>query len=566
MTEPTPPDLPDDRRERAWPWWLALAAAGMLLTTLPHLIGLARSGDAGYIADGDGLLYLSWSRDIVRHGSLAMTDAIHRPSGPMMHPWVLFVPTALAAHVLGLGVTGLGVIWRLVGGAALALGLYAVFRPFTRTARGAAGLAAFLLFDVGLLFGQVVQRDFEILIALARGSDVYVNSVPRIMAHLRVPTPAMAIPFLLLHYALAHRARRLGTTGSAIAAGLSLGLLFHVFFYFATAAFLGTALAWLLDREGRRSYGLMLAVGALIAAPAVVAGAQIKGSTPPDWLHRTDKFVPVGRFDRSRLLLPKVLIAEWAAAGLLVWRSRRELIYLWCCTGAGLALANQQVVTGMDLENFHWTFAYGVAFSLLIALIVLPWLGRVRGWRWIGAGLVAFQVVVGTWLRGVETVATRETNEYRTFLETWRGEGFSLPEGAVVAGHPRLLLLLGAIDAVDPLTCRLVEFSSQATDEERDERVVLNVVLMGLAGPEAEAAIVDGDHVSEWSLGYRRALLDRIAADPVEFTDRFRVTHILVRSGHRPPTLEGRSALARTGRLYDLWRVEPTGDPGPGSY
>jgi hypothetical protein len=566
MTEPSFTDLPADRRERAWRWLLALAATGMLLATLPHLIGLASTGDAGYIADGDGLLYHSWSRDIVRHGRLAMTDAIHRPSGPMMHPWVLFVPAGLLAHVLGVGATGLGIIWRLLGGAGLALGLYVVVRPFTKTVRGAAGLAAFLLFDAGLLFGQVVQRDIEILISLARGSDGYINSVPRIMPHFRVPTPAMAIPFLLVHYALAHRARRLGTTGSAIAAGVSLGLLFHVFFYFATAAFLATAMAWLLDREGRRTYSLMLAVGTLIAAPALVAGARIKGSTPPDWLHRTDKFVPIGRFDPARLLLPKILIAEWAVAGLIAFRSRRDLLYLWCCTGAGLALANHHVVSGMDLENFHWTFAYGVPFSLLIVLIVLPLSGRVRGWRWIGAGLVALQMVVGISLRGVETLWTQETNEYRALIENWRGEGLSLPEGAVVAGPRMLLLVLGALTEVDPLDSRLVEFSSQATDEERDARLVLNVVLMGLTGPEAEAAIEAGDHVSESSAVRRRALLEQISAAPEAWADRFRVTYILVPPGHRPPAIGLRCKLAKAGRVFDLWRVGPALNPATGSY
>jgi len=76
-------EAPAGRRDRSWPWVVALVVGGMLLSVLPHLINAARSGDAGYVADGDGLLYLAWSRDIVRHGGWSMSDAIHRPSGPM---------------------------------------------------------------------------------------------------------------------------------------------------------------------------------------------------------------------------------------------------------------------------------------------------------------------------------------------------------------------------------------------------------------------------------------------------------------------------------------------------
>ncbi len=95
--------------------------------------------------------------------------------------------------------------------------------PSRRSARGAAGLSAFLLFDAGLLFGQLVQRQGEILVSVAQGLPEFFADVPRLMPHLRVPTPALALPFFLVHLALAHRARRLGTIGSAVAAGVSLG-------------------------------------------------------------------------------------------------------------------------------------------------------------------------------------------------------------------------------------------------------------------------------------------------------------------------------------------------------
>ena len=42
---------------------LVLAILGSSLSALPHAIASARSGDLTYLPDGDGLLYLVWSRD-----------------------------------------------------------------------------------------------------------------------------------------------------------------------------------------------------------------------------------------------------------------------------------------------------------------------------------------------------------------------------------------------------------------------------------------------------------------------------------------------------------------------
>ena len=522
---------------------------------MPHLV---RRGDPTYIADGDALLYLAWSRDIVRHGGVAMTDAIHRPSGPMMHPGLLFVPPAWIAHALGLGMTGLGIVWRLLAGPAVALGLYAAVRPLTKSARVAAGLAAFLLFDAGLLLGELVQREGKILLSLARGSAYYLTGVPQLLPHLRVPTPALALPFLLAHFALAQRARRLATIVPAVAAGASLGLLFHVYFYFATAVTLGTILAWLLDRGGRKTYGVMLVVGAVLATPAVVVAAQIKANTPPDWFVRTDHFAPVGRFDLAYLIVPRLLILEWVAAAWVVFRTRRDLLYLWACTGAGLLLVNQHVITGFNLEDFHWSYAYGTAFSLLLTLLALPWLARLGGWRWIAPLVVAVQLAIGFGLRAVEAIDSKESNYYLDMLAEWRREGFSIPPGTVVAGPYDLLLMLGAVEDVDALAGRLVEYSSATTDAERDERDTLDLVLIGLPRDKAEAEIEAASHLSGSQREHRRKLLDEIAADPGRWVDEFRVGAIVTPAGLRPPAALGdRARLVKEERAWGLWQVKP---------
>lgn len=562
MDSPSPSPPAEAPPGRAWPWPVALAVGGAALAILPHLVRAATAGDATYIADGDALLYLAWSRDVVRRGALEMTDAVHRPSGPMMHPWLLFVPPGLVAHALGLGMTALAILWRVLAGPAVALGLYAVVRPFARSPRAATGLAAFLLFDAGLLVGEVIQREGKILASLARGSGDFLAGVPQLMPHLRVPTPALALPFFLAHLALTHRARRLGTTWAAIAAGASLGLLYHVYFYFATAASLATALAWLLDRPARRTYTRMLLVGAAVAAPAVIVGAILKASTPPDWLVRTGKFAPVARWDPNYLIRPRLLIVAWLAAAPIVFRSRRDLFYLWACTGAGLGLVNQHILTGLNLEDFHWSYAYGTAFSLLLVLLVLPWLGRSRAWRWAAPAIVAAQAAIGSGLRWIEATDSRESRQYLAMLDAWRGEGFAIPPGSVVAAPPDLLLLLGAVEDIDPLGGRLVDFSARTTDEERDRRDALDLALIGSTPDEVEAEIVAALQINGARRDPLRALTRSYEADPGPEADAFRVAYIVTSRGRRPPpALGGRARLEKPGRTWDLWRLGP---PAPG--
>ena len=48
-----------------------------------------------------------------------------------------------------------------------------------------------------------------------------------------------------------------------------------------------------------------------------------------------------------------------------------ELVYLWCAAGAGLVCTNHQVVTGLQIENFHWIAGLGLTLSVLLTGLVL---------------------------------------------------------------------------------------------------------------------------------------------------------------------------------------------------
>lgn len=556
--------------------WLAVAALmlwGSLLAALPHFANWMRSGDGTYIADADQLLYMAWSRAAVIHGAWRLTDAVHAESGPMMHPAVLFVPPALLAHALGLGTTGLAVVWRVIGGALVALGLYAALRSTVRDRRVALGVNVFLLFDAGFLFGTPLIRQLDVLRSLLIGSSRYFEDVPKIMAHLRVVPPAWVLPVWLLYLGLIVRARATGSWRVAISSGVALGVLFHVYFYFWTTALVALGLAFSIDSRGRRVYAAVLATGLVLGLPAVVTGAQVKARTPPDWFHRTDKFVTIGRFDE--LLIPKGPIVLWLLTTTLVFRRRHELTPLWCSVGAGLLCANQQIVTKLQIENFHWLIGMGSALSILlgalVAPIVLEYAGKARRTRWL-VPLLLLQIGVGLFLRYKETVKPADTWRWVRVRDRIRGDDPRIPPGAVLAGDPDGVLLLSASSEVYPLSGKLVEYCSGTKDTELDERLVLNMFLMGLDRDKAqleaakpagtsswEAEVMRSERLARLQRDRRMVLIDRIWEDPRAYLARFGVTHVLLAADTSGSTSSSaafpRARLDGGGRFWIVLRV-----------
>ena len=112
MTVPEP--RPEGRRAPALLAWPIVAALGIALATLPHLVRWWLVGDPTYFADGDGLLYHTWLREALFRGHPWMVDGVHDGRPPMMHPSLLLVPPALVAHALGGTPFLLGLVARTI--------------------------------------------------------------------------------------------------------------------------------------------------------------------------------------------------------------------------------------------------------------------------------------------------------------------------------------------------------------------------------------------------------------------------------------------------------------------
>jgi hypothetical protein len=406
------------------------------------------------------------------------------------------------------------------------------------------------------------------------------------MAHLRVVTPGLAIPLLFVHYALVLRARRSGRLGDIAWAAVSLGVLIHAYFYFWTAILPGAALAWVLDAKGRRAFALTVAGGLALGLPAILHNAAIKASTPSDWLLRTEHFLPIARF--AHLSIPKVTILVTLALAPWVWLRRRELTYLWCVLASALVLLNHQVLTRLEIENFHYIQSAGLTLSLLLVLVLAPPLfgapagsdaaeppPRLRRAALVGlAVLVAVMVPLAFWFRWEEGYS-REVLHFRQLGAELRRDVGTLPAGAVVAGDLHVQLYLAGLQEVYPLTSRLADYAARITDEELDERLVLDAYLKGVGREELlelldrpPGTLLDERHYEAGLPGFdavrrrRRELADAIYDDPAAWVRRFGVTHVVLPADAPGTHLDDLGRRVAGGRAWSLWALEP-GEPDP---
>mgnify|MGYP004218931695 CR=1 FL=1 len=464
---------------------LVCALFGVFLAAYPHFLALVERGEAVYVADPDELfLYLPVGADAVRDHPLWLEDPVPSGGGRTMYPWLQLGPGVVLARLLGWGPLGVSFAWRLLAGACVGGLLYVLLRQRLRLRWLALAGALVLLGDVGVVYGKLLVRQAIEVARMAAGGQGHVGGWPGLHANWRLISPALSLPWLLLTLICWLRLQERGTWRRRALAGVSLGLLVPVYFYAWTAAFFALVLWFVAEPKRRRDLIHVGWIALLVAAPALIAGALAKADAVEGWLQRSDKFVPIAR--TSSLLWPKGAMACAALGIAWVARARRDLLPVLALGLAGLLLLNHQLVSGLQIENWHWQYAYGPALSVLVVLLGagalearwerVPRVGRLL----LGASL-ALHLSSGLALRDLEAQAPQSRAATDSLLDfrAQRGAGPSLPEG-LVAGEQSFVAAALVLAQKRPLEHPSVRFSPAIGLAAWRERIALDALLRGL--------------------------------------------------------------------------------------
>jgi hypothetical protein len=561
---------------------IACVAAGVLISALPHALALVRTGHAAWIADNDERFYLAVGSQALFNHPGKLADPVVE-DGPSLYRPLPLLPGIWAAKLLGLGPLGIGLMWRVLAGASIGLAWYVLLRLMVARPWVAASLALILLSDPGLMEAKPLLRLASWSLQIARGNTAFFNGFPRCHPEWRISTPGTTMAYLIFLIWAIIRARRSPTRGRIALSGLTFGLLFYVYVYYWTGAGLALLIALALDAGHRRVYFHTGWIGGLIGLPAVISDLLMKQGRPDDWLHRTDKFLTIGRFDE--LILDKWVLAVLALG--LVWAliRRRELIFVWALGAAGLLLANHQVLTRLQVENFHWMYVWGPSLSLFLVLSIAFEVGDRTGWSpraRAALGAVAITVfATGLWLRAAEALRTWNPVQTARALADYQAEcppGRSGPflHNAVVAGETDFVDLAAIIDNMHPLAGYCALLSPSVTDAELDDRTALNGLLRGLDRPAFEAEQrhdFENEPWGPWGRNRDRSLVpgkiasrlgayDRQRSDLRSALDRFAVRYVALPAGTGAAFYRVNGwDLVADGPTWEVWERTETSRP-----
>jgi hypothetical protein len=558
--------------------FIICAAAGVLLAVLPHLIMLYETSSPLYVADHDDFLYLSVAAQSYYAHPLSLADPMFQDSTKKsMYPYPQFAPGILGARFLAGSPLWINLFWRVFAGLSIGLAWALLLGEVVQRRSLATCLGVVLLSDMGLLSGHLFIKPALTALELIFGkSGAVLAGNPQLLPQWRIISPGLSLAYLLFFMWALSSLRNQWNPNRLVVAGLSFGMLFYVYFYYWTAAAAALALCFLLDTGRRRTYVWTGTIGGFIGAPALWAGFRLRGAGQSDeWLQRTDNFLPIPHF--SELLLPALAIATVVLSFFWIYFRRRQYLPFWSLAVAGLTLANHQIITGLQIQNFHYVYVWGPAVSFLIVLA----LAETARWAYerrpdfaatVMVTLAVASFCLGVWLRALETLRSRETAEIRAnvaaYLNQRRhfGGAHALLPGSVIGGAPEFVEAAIAFEDVRPLNAYAAEFSPAIDNDELGRRIALDAYLTGIGPEEFEKrqrqSLTDG-HWGPWArnpavrdsrLKARVDAFAMIAQDPVKAIRQFSVSYVALAPGqHLPHDVSADFCVLEDGPNWTVW-------------
>jgi|GEM_PF-957660 len=550
------------------------AVIGTILSIIPHILWFFKTGTPEWFADSDDLLYLAYSAFAYYNHPLYLSDPVLMYGGSTMYPWLQLIPGVIITKLLGINPIYINIVWRIWSGISIPIGWYLLTRLYLKNVWMAFLSTTILITDIGVHSCWLIYRHFTTVtnIALGRNGDIFLT-YPSLYYNWRIITPGLSLGYLLLHLWLTHLALIKPSRKRVGLAVVSFGLLFYVYFYFWTCVALALFISILLDAKNRKVYLNIGIFGSLLGLPQLISNILIKANSNKDWLPRTDNFISIHHF--SELLLPSLALILVFITFFWVILRRKDLIYLWSLGISGLLLSNHQVITGLQIQNFHWIYCYGPAISLLVMLMFNELISllhiKKRTLIFTGLALLSVYLSTGIWLRSLEATQTKEsvgwTTSYHKYIhQRLDRSDVILKPRAVVAGDEQFLTFAIISENQRPLSGYTVNLSPAIDNSEWDDRITLNNYLKGidrttfltqqnsdLSNSTWGPWIRDKNKLAE-RINSRLKYFDQIVSDPNAAVKKFQVRYVILQQNQQKPEyLNTNWKLLQNGPYWRIW-------------
>ncbi len=537
---------------------------GALISVLPHLLFFIKCHLLFWVSNEDELeIYLPIAAKAYFNHPGYFSDPVFESFRPTTFPWIQFFPVNAVISLFSLGPEWIGFLWRLLAGSVLGLTWYLVIHQEIKSKWIAAVLAGAVLADSGYIYDHFISTQLFMLNRLFTSlpqNDGMVFWSPQ----WRIMNPALSLGFLLLYYlTLSQIIVQPGLQSSSsqiqpsqkqiLWTGFSFGLLFWVYFYYWTVALLSLSILLCIDPKNRTRYLQVLILGLIIGFPSLIWDAYLKFSFSSDWLQRSDRFVSIPHF--SELMISKAEVTLIFLSGVYVFHFQKRLIWLWVHCLGGFLLLNHQILTGLQIENFHWIYSFSPTF-LLFGLWVTYALYQSLNSNLLKKILATTAVLIlvidiaaGFYTRKIEFESGLKTPALgflvQKFYEQRNLVGpFKFQPQAVLAGDNLYVQVSTVLDNTIPLFSHSVRMSPSISNDEFYDRIASNLYLKNL---DQAQALLDWNNFKmpgpwrrhlELKKEQTQKILNRlfsIRKDPASMLRRFSVRYLALENGRLPP-------------------------------
>lgn len=504
---------------------LLLALAASLIYSLPQLLYFADGRPDALIQTMDEAPYVARVQEVL-DGHWRVSDQYlwETKASPSVLPNHVELVLGGIGRAGGLTAETTLIAVRLIAPACLALAVIWLAFLLTQSAGWAAAAAALVLLEPGTYY----YKPFQYLTSLAFGAP---EPGQLELLYTRFHNPlVLAIPFVLAAGAV-YRALVTKTRRDICVAGLLVGLNFYTQVFYWSYLYAGMFLLALSDhRDGERLrilagvglLGLICGGYALVEQTLRVQAMQGQDLLTRGWL--------LVRTHDPIYLLPKALLLGGLAFAFTGRPRDLAYRYLLSFLVGGYLLLNQNVITGREIQNYHFNYANAIAFAVAMVLLAQRWWSAVAPRfqaRWSRAGGFAL-ALLAIWLAGNAAVlqagsfgrrmraATVDEGAYPSNLKAkFRGTldwiRDETPVDAVFLADPEVSFVLPIYTSgnvfLDPLQRDHV--ASFISEPELFERWMIHLTLQGLGPDEllAEVGYRPSMPFLGWGFGRNERLL-----------------------------------------------------------